>query len=100
VAHRKTLDLVAGQPYFIQMKDGGLGINNLDNDADKLNIYKSGYCRGSGRIPKIDLKSGRTQEVYNTYCFKIFASESSLDNSKAKGLRDRSFEILCLVGKP
>jgi len=23
-----------------------------------------------------------------------------LDNSKAKGLRDRSFEILCLVGKP
>jgi hypothetical protein len=39
-------------------------------------------------------------EVFNTYCFKIFASESSLDNSKAKGLRDRSFEILCLVGKP
>ncbi|MGB6529291.1 MAG: hypothetical protein WBF33_14385 [Candidatus Nitrosopolaris sp.] len=75
-------------------------INNLDNDPDKLNIYKSGYCRGSGRIPKIDLKSGRTQEVFNTYCFKIFASESSLDNSKAKGLRDRSFEILCLVGKP
>ncbi len=75
-------------------------INNLDNDPDKLNIYKSGYCRGSGRIPKIDLKSGRTQEVYNTYCFKIFASESSLDNSKAKGLRDRSFETLCLVGKP
>ena len=72
----------------------------MDNDPDKLNIYKSGYCRGSGRIPKIDLKSGRTQEVFNTYCFKIFASESSLDNSKAKGLRDRSFEILCLVGKP
>lgn len=75
-------------------------INNLDNDPDKLNIYKSGYCRGSGRIPKIDLKSGRIQEVYNTYCFKVFASENSLDNSKAKGLRDRSFEILCLVGKP
>jgi hypothetical protein len=75
-------------------------INNLDNDPDKLNIYKSGYCRGSGRIPKIDLSSGRTQEVFNSYCFKIFASESSLDNSKAKGLLDRSFEIKCLVGKP
>ncbi|MGB6527853.1 MAG: hypothetical protein WBF33_07075, partial [Candidatus Nitrosopolaris sp.] len=75
-------------------------INNLDNDPDKLNIYKSGYCRGTCRIPKIDLKAGRIQESFYTYCFKIFASESSLDNSKAKGLRDRSFEILCLVGKP
>jgi hypothetical protein len=74
-------------------------INNLDNDHEKLNIYKSGYCRG-GKVTKIDLKAGRIQEVFNTYCFKIFASESSLDNSKAKGLRDRSFEILCLVGKP
>src|SRR5262249_28316917 len=75
-------------------------INNLDNDPDKLNIYKSGYCRGASRIPKTELNSGRTQEAFYTYCFKIFASESSLDNSKAKGLRDRSFEILCLVGKP
>ncbi|MGC1930736.1 MAG: hypothetical protein WA667_17335 [Candidatus Nitrosopolaris sp.] len=58
-------------------------INNLDNDPEKLNIYKSGYSRGTSRIPKIDLKSGRIQEVFNTYCFKIFASESSLDNSKA-----------------
>jgi hypothetical protein len=75
-------------------------INNLDNNPDKLEIYKSGYCRGTCRIPKIDLKAGRIQEAFYTYCFKIFASESSLDNSKAKGLRDRSFEILCLVGKP
>jgi hypothetical protein len=75
-------------------------INNLDNDPEKLNICKSGYSRGTGRVPKTDLKSGRIQEVFNTYCFKIFASESSLDNSKAKGLRDRSFEISCLVGRP
>ena len=62
-------------------------------------IYESGYCRGASRIPKTELNSGRTQEAFNTG-FKIFASESSLDNSKARGLRDRSFEILCFVGKP
>jgi hypothetical protein len=75
-------------------------INNLDNDPEKLNVYKSGYSRGSGKIPKIDLQSGRVQEVYLTYCFKIFASERSLDNSKAKGLLDRSFVIRCIAGRP
>lgn len=75
-------------------------INNLDNDPDKLNIHKSGYSLGSCRIPKTDLKSGRIQDLFYTYCFKIFASESSLDNSKAKGLLDRCFEIPCIVGKP
>ena len=60
-------------------------INNLDNDPDKMNIYKSGYSRSSGRVPKIDMHSGRVQEVFLTYCFKIFASERSLDSSKVKG---------------
>ncbi|MGA9153701.1 MAG: hypothetical protein WBZ36_24225, partial [Candidatus Nitrosopolaris sp.] len=54
----------------------------------------------SGRVPKIDLNTGRSQGLFHSYCFKIFASEDSLDNSKAKGLLDRSFEVLCLVGKP
>ncbi len=75
-------------------------VNDLDNDPDKLNIYKSGYSRGSGKVPKIDLSSGRVQGVYLTYCFKIFASERSLKDSKARGLLDRSFEIKCLVGRP
>jgi hypothetical protein len=47
-----------------------------------------------------DLKSGRIQEGFYTYGFKILASESSLDNSKARGFLDRCFEIPCLVGKP
>jgi hypothetical protein len=75
-------------------------INNLDDDIDKLNIYKSGYSLGSGRVPKLDFQSGRVQEIFLTYCFKIFAAEKSLDNSKAKGLRDRSFEIKCIAGRP
>jgi hypothetical protein len=75
-------------------------VNDLDNDPDKLNIYKSGYSRGSGKVPKIDLSSGRVQGVYLTYCFKIFASERSLKDSKARGLLDRSFEMKCLVGRP
>ena len=75
-------------------------IDNLDDNPEKLNIYKSGYSIGTSRIPKTDLSSGRIQEVFHTYCFKIFASESSLDNSKAKGLLDRSFIIPCLIGRP
>jgi hypothetical protein len=75
-------------------------INNLENEPEKLNVYKSGYSNSSGRIPKIDLHSGRIQEVYLTYCFKIFATEKSLDNSLAKGLLDRSFEIQCITGNP
>jgi hypothetical protein len=75
-------------------------VDNLDNEHDKMNIYKSGYSRGSSRIPKTDLNNGRKQELFHSYCFKIFASESSLDNSKAKGLLDRCFEIPCLIGKP
>ncbi len=75
-------------------------ISTLDKNSDKMNIYKSGYSRGSGRVPKIDLESGRSQGLFHSYCFKIFASEESLDNSAAKGFLDRSFEILCIVGKP
>jgi hypothetical protein len=75
-------------------------INNLENEPEKLNVYKSGYSNSSGRIPKVDLHSGRIQEVYLTYCFKIFATEKSLDNSLAKGLLDRSFEIHCITGNP
>jgi hypothetical protein len=75
-------------------------INNLDDDIDKLNIYKSGYSLGSGRVPKLDFQSGRVQEIYLTYCFKIFAAAKSLDNSKAKGLLDRAFEIKCIAGRP
>jgi len=75
-------------------------INNLENEPEKLNVYKSGYSNSSGRIPKVDLHSGRIQEVYLTYCFKIFATEKSLDNSLAKGLLDRSFELQCITGNP
>jgi hypothetical protein len=77
-------------------------VDNLDtpNERDKLNAYKSGYCVGTSKIPKTDLSYGRNQDAFHTYCFKIFASESSLDNSKAKGLLDRSFEIRCLIGRP
>ena len=38
-------------------------IDNLDDNHDKMNIYKSGYSIGTSRIPKTDLSSGRTQEV-------------------------------------
>jgi hypothetical protein len=49
----------------------------LANDHDRFNIYKSGYCRGTDRIPKIDLKAGRIEEgasddCDNKYPTKVF----------------------------
>jgi hypothetical protein len=87
----------------IQSCQGTIAEDEADNlaiDPDKLNICKSGYSEGSSKIPKTDLSAGRKQELFHTFCFKIFASENSLENSRAKGLLDRSFEIRCLVGRP
>jgi hypothetical protein len=77
-------------------------VQELDEDPDKLDIYKSGYSIGSGRVPKTEISKslGRIQEALNTYCFKIFAAEKSLRESKARGLLDRSFEIKTIVGRP
>ena len=76
-------------------------LDNLDEDRDKMNIWKSGQAEGTSKIPKTAIDSGkREQESYHSYCFKIGASEKSLDNLKAKGVLDRSFEIPCFVGRP
>jgi hypothetical protein len=48
-------------------------LNNLEYDIDKMNVHKSGYSRSSGRIPKIDLHSGRVNSGFSTSSF-IFAS--------------------------
>jgi hypothetical protein len=74
-------------------------VDNLDNEHDTMNILKSGYSRDSGRVPRTDLSSGRTQDAWWTFCYKVFASERDLD-SKARGLLDRCFITRCLVGKP
>jgi hypothetical protein len=73
--------------------------DNLDNEHDTMNILKTGYAADT-RVPKTDLKSGRVQEGFCTYGFKILASERSLDPAKARGFLDRCFEIPCLVGRP
>ncbi|HXX98362.1 MAG TPA: hypothetical protein VEL11_14725 [Candidatus Bathyarchaeia archaeon] len=46
----------------------------MANDHDRfniyteVNIYKSGCCRGTDRIPKIDLKAGRIEEGPSVDC--------------------------------
>ncbi|MGC2569863.1 MAG: hypothetical protein WA364_00010, partial [Candidatus Nitrosopolaris sp.] len=75
-------------------------VDSLDDDRDKKNLLKSGYSRGTSRIPKTDLNAGRKQELFHSYCYKILASESALDPSKSRGLLDRCFVIPFLVGKP
>src|SRR5262249_17243041 len=75
-------------------------VDNVDEKREEMNQLKSGYSKDSGRVPKTDLNSGRTQDGWWTFCYKIFASEKLLDDSKARGLLDRCFIIPCLVGKP
>lgn len=75
-------------------------VDNLDNEHDKMTIWKMGYCQTGSRVPKTDLNAGRKQNLYYTYCFKICASERSLDNAKARGLLDRCFIIPCIAGRP
>lgn len=76
-------------------------IESMDDDPNKKNIVKSGYTLRGSRIPKIDLNnSADTQQFYSAFCFKMFASEKSLDELKSRGFLDRTFVIQCLAGRP
>ena len=64
---------------FLGSRDEGAGTicedeaDNIDQDADKMRLYKSGYTKGKV-VPKTDTSYGRTQYKFNAYCFKAFAA--------------------------
>jgi hypothetical protein len=77
-------------------------IDDLDQQPEKLRMYKSGYTKGL-KVPKNEKTSesqGYEQEGYNVFGFKAFAAESMPFSHKAKGFRERTIEMPCSFGLP
>lgn len=76
--------------------------DDLDEDRDRMRIYKNGYTTGY-RVQRNDEPTdglGRQQNAYCTYGFKVFAAEKLPDSLKAKGFKDRIVELKCTYGFP
>src|SRR5690242_10614293 len=75
--------------------------DDIDQDHEKMKIYKNGYTMGI-KIHRLDLpkKGGRKQDSYNTFCFKAFAAEKRPDSVRAKGFNQRTVELSCTYGIP
>jgi hypothetical protein len=90
---------------FLGSKEEGLGTicedeaDNIDEDTEKMRIYKNGYTTGSP-VLRTDTSYGRKQYRYNTFGFKAFAAEKFPDSLKAKGFRQRIIELPCTYGFP
>jgi hypothetical protein len=77
-------------------------IDDLDQQPEKLRMYKSGYTKGL-KVPKSEKSSesqGYEQEGYNIFGFKAFAAERMPFSHKAKGFRERTIEMPCSFGLP
>jgi hypothetical protein len=76
--------------------------DDLDEDRDRMRIYKNGYTTGY-RVQRNDEPTdglGRQQNAYCTFGFKAFAAEKLPDSLKAKGFKDRIVELKCTYGFP
>jgi hypothetical protein len=73
--------------------------DDIAENREKRNIFKSGYCSG-GSIPKVDLEGGRKSEDWLTYCQKWAVMEELPIHKEMKGILDRSFVFKFLVGNP
>lgn len=73
--------------------------DNIDNNLEKMKIYKVGYNAGK-KVSRMDLTFGRKQQSYWTYCFKAYTAEREPDKDKAKGFLERTFVIHCSPGSP
>lgn len=92
---------------FLGMNEEGQGIiledeiDDIENQEDKMRIYKVGYVAGAKvtRIYESNGSKSGSQKSYNTFCFKAFSSEKQ-PSFKAKGFSDRIFTIKCSPGTP
>lgn len=81
-------------------------IDNIEDQLEKMRIYKAGYTKGAKvtRMYDSSTESGtakaKEQKRYNTYCFKAFSSEKQPSFYKAKGFIERIFTIHCSSGTP
>jgi hypothetical protein len=90
---------------FLGSGEEGLGTicedeaDNIDEDHDKMRIYKNGYTTG---IPyfRTDTSFGRQQLKFNTFGFKAFGAEKLPDSTKARGFNQRTIKLPCIYGFP
>lgn len=79
-------------------------IDNIEDQHDKMRIYKTGYVSGTKvtRIYDLSLgnQSSNRQQRYFTYSFKAFSSEKYPAFFKAKGFNERILTINCSPGNP
>lgn len=108
LAYRALLDtsVTAANIYqYFGSIEEGQGIlledeaDNIDQDLEKMKIYKVGYQSGK-KVSRIDLSSGRKQGSYWTFSFKAFSAERQPNNTKAKGFMERTFVLPCSPGTP
>ena len=101
-----STDITAANIYqFLgSLEEGGGTIcedeaDNIDDDKDKMRIYKNGYTTGYP-VLRTDTSKERKQLRLNTFCFKAFAAERTPDAVKAKGFNQRIIELSCVYGFP
>ena len=110
LAYRNMLssDMTAANIYsYLGYEYEGIGTicedeaDNIDQDREKMKIYKNGYTAGI-KVHRLDLPAGggRKQDAYNTFCFKAYAAEKRPDSLRAKGFNQRTVELQCTYGIP
>lgn len=80
-------------------------IDDIEEQPEKMKIYKSGYTRGSKVTRMYDssasgVNKSKPQKRFNTYSFKAYTSERQPGVYKAKGFVERIFPIQCTAGNP
>ncbi len=75
-------------------------IDDIDQQPEKMKLYKAGYKTGTKVSRNDDTGSGRRSQGYWTYGFKAFTSEKQPDSINAKGFNERVFVIKCYAGTP
>ncbi len=71
---------------------------NMDESADMMSILSTGYDY-SKKVPKTNTNTWK-QEFFFTYGLKIIIGENSLNQHKARGVMDRTFQYTTYPGDP
>jgi hypothetical protein len=97
-----STDITAANIYqFLGSMEEGQGTicedeaDDIDEDKDKMRIYKNGYTTGYP-VLRTDTTYGRKQYRFHTFCFKAFAAERTPDSTKAKGFNQRIIQLTSL----
>lgn len=68
--------------------------DKMDESSQILTVLKEGY-QPNTRVPSMNNNNNDKMEFSNPFGFKIIIGEKSPDESKARGVLERSFKIKC-----